>query len=669
MCGIVGIFRKEDKPPIEASLLKGMRDCMVHRGPDASGLYLDESGRVGLAHRRLSIIDLSEAAAQPMCDESGRLWVTFNGEIYNHLKLRDQLNKDGHRFKTDHSDTEVLLHGYRQWGMEGLLTRLKGMFGFAIWDQDQQWLWIARDRIGIKPVYFAWAGDDFIFASEIKALLRHPGVTRDINPVAASHYLSFWQTPAPLTMFAGIYKMPAGHMMFMDSRGQSRFSQYWDAVPPPGLLPEDIDQWPQGRQERFYVEGTMQRLRASVGEHMMSDVPYGAFLSGGIDSTTNVALMKEFTDRPVNTFTVGFSDFTHLNELEHAERIAKHYGTNHHQVLIDQSDMRGYLDQLVYSQDEPIADWVCIPLYFVSKLARDNGVIVIQVGEGSDEQFSGYTGYMNYLMAHKTFWRPFHRYVPPPLRRLAAPPLSLACRLRPGMAHRLDLLERGARGREIFWSNCHIFTDNIKRQFYRGQRAADRFSQDMPCLDRVASAAQRDWDTYHLVRELLDSLREKNPGADLLDRMIYLEFKLRLAELLLMRVDKITMSVSLEARVPYLDHELVEFSSAIPTRWKIHNGQTKHILKQAVRGLVPDWVIDRPKVGFGAPMQQWMRPGSFLDHVESVVMGSSLRQRGLFNYGRIKNLIEAQRSRSQQNGAYIWTLYNLSAWYDRWIAG
>jgi len=667
MCGIAGIHHDQSGGRVDRDVLVAMRDAMTHRGPDGAGIYIESAGRVGLAHRRLSIIDLADSAAQPMSDGTDQVWVIFNGEIYNHGGLRAELARAGHRFRTDHSDTEVLVHGYKEWGFEGLLERTAGMFAFAVWDGRTRELWMARDRIGIKPLYFTKSSGAFLFASEIKGLLRHPAVTRDINPAAVSHYLSFWQTPAPLTMFSGIYKLPAGHFLRVDDAGGVKMRQYWDVVPGKGTVPDDIASWPEAEQERFYVKGVLSRLRTSVGEHMMSDVPYGAFLSGGVDSTTNIALMREFTDRPINTFTVGFSDHTHLNELHYARAVASHFGTRHHEVLISEADMRGYLDELVYSQDEPIADWVCIPLYFVSKLARDNGVIVMQVGEGADEQFSGYEGYMQYLQAHARFWVLFHRLVPRTLRGLAAVAAAAGAWVFPGRSHQLDLIERAARGREMFWSNCHIFTDNMKRRVLNGAGAAGFRPAGGEALADLASDAQRDPDTFRSVEELLAHYDREAPDSDMLNRMIYLEFKLRLPELLLMRVDKITMSVSLEARVPYLDHRLVEFSSAIPQTWKVHDGTPKYILKKAVRRLIPDEVINRPKMGFGAPMAEWLRDGPFLDHVETTIMKSPLRRRGLLKYDYIQRLIGMHRSKRADTSAFIWGLYNLTAWYDLWI--
>ena len=476
MCGIAGVFRRGAvRGPIDAALLERMSTRLAHRGPDGQGIYVDPTATVGLVHRRLAIVDLSDTASQPMTDATGRIRVSYNGEIYNHQVLRAALVQAGYQFKTDHSDTEVLVHGYAHWGLDGLLNRLAGMFALSLWDAKTRELWLVRDRVGIKPLYFTQARQDIVFASEIKALLEHPGVSRQISRAAVSHYLSFWQTPAPLTMFEGIYKIPAGHRVRITQEHGVEMSRYWDVTSRSAEVPGDIERWPEAAQETFYVDGVLKRLRHSVGEHMMSDVPYGAFLSGGVDSSTNVALMREFTDRPINTFTVGFSDHTHLNELDEARQIATHFGTRHHEVLIDQAHMWEYLDQLIYSQDEPIADWVCIPLYFVSKLARDNGMIVMQVGEGADEEFSGYDGYLAYLKAFADYWTPFRRYCPGPLAGVVASLADHVSWRSPRHAHRLDMVSRAARNRELFWSNCHVFTDNLKNRLVApGRRRVGR---------------------------------------------------------------------------------------------------------------------------------------------------------------------------------------------------
>ena len=329
-----------------------------------------------------------------------------------------ELEGRGCRFRSHHSDTEVLVQGYQAWGMRGLLERLDGMYVFAVYDETAKRILIARDRVGVKPIYFTKRAGLFAFASEIKALLAHPSVPATVGEVALYHYLTYLTTPAPLTLFDGIYKLPAGHFMMIEANGNFAAERYWAAVPGQSLDAHTVAGKSAADQDQYYQQAVMERLEASVEKRMMSDAPYGAFLSGGIDSSVNVALMDRFTDDPVNTFTVGFKDHQHLNELDHASHVANHFKTNHHEVLVDERDMVGYLDDLVHHQDEPLADWVCIPLHFVSELAHDNGVKVVQVGEGSDEQFCGYNGYMKYLELNERYFYPFKKYLPRGLAKL-----------------------------------------------------------------------------------------------------------------------------------------------------------------------------------------------------------------------------------------------------------
>ena len=379
MCGITGIKYRQSNKEIDINILNLMRDSLAHRGPDAAGYWISADKSTGLAHRRLSIIDLDQSAAQPMSNEDGNIRVVFNGEIYNHLELRRSLQKSGHRFRTDHSDTEVLVHGYEEWGISGLLKKIDGMFAFALWDSSKETLFVVRDRIGIKPVYFSIFDNTFLFASEIKALMKYPGLKTDIDVVAMYHYLSFLTTPAPLTMFKDIFKLPAGCYLEVPNRGRLSVSRYWDAFPGQSGIDAALYNLSAEAQRDFYIKSVRERLEKAVEKRMMSDVPFGAFLSGGIDSSVNVSLMDKYISGNIKTFTVGFSDHQHLNELEYAASVAKHFNTDHHEILINEKDMISYLDDLIYYQDEPIADWVCIPLYFLSKLAHDAGVKVVQV--------------------------------------------------------------------------------------------------------------------------------------------------------------------------------------------------------------------------------------------------------------------------------------------------
>lgn len=668
MCGIAGVWCYDGARRLEEPVLSRMRDSMTHRGPDGSGLWLSADGMVGLVHRRLSIVDLSESAAQPMSNEDGAIRITFNGEIYNHAPLRTELQAAGHRFRTHHSDTEVLVHGYEQWGVEGLLSRIEGDYAFGIWDARQSKLTIARDRIGVKPVYFALVRGCLFFASEIKAILAHPAVEADIEPIAMYHYLSFLTTPAPLTMFRGIYKLPAGCWMQISSDGTLDWKRYWDATPGQGIDQARLTGLSDVEREKFYVDGIRSRLVRSIEKRMMSNVPFGVFLSGGIDSSTNVALMSRLMDRPVDTFTVGFKDHTHLNELEYASRVAKEFKTQHHEILIGQEDMVGYLSDLIHHQDEPIADWVCIPLYFVSKLAKDNGVTVIQVGEGADEQFSGYASYLGYLRLYHRYWRPFRAALPSVLQRAIASLAKGASRGSPRFNVYADILDRAARGREHFWSGATVFWDTLKQRLI-STSALERPDIPRQLLDSgLLPATYLEADTFNIIQSFQAPFDAAHPRADTLTRMIHNEFRLRLPELLLMRVDKITMSTSLEARVPFLDHELVEFSMDIPEAWKVRNGQAKYILKKAVEGIIPHDIIYRKKMGFGAPMSQWLR-GSFGRAAERRIRESNLMSRGYFRMDYIESLFAAHRSGQSDTSLYIWTLFNLCAWYDYWIEG
>lgn len=665
MCGIAGIFHYGGGRAVDLKVLAAMRDTMVHRGPDGEGLWISSDGRAGLAHRRLSIVDLQPAAAQPMSNEDGSCWVSFNGEIYNHLELREQLITCGHRFQTHHSDTEVLVHGYEQWGIDGLLKRLKGMFAFSLYDDAKAELFLVRDRVGIKPLYFSLLAETLLFASEIKALFEFPGLRPAMSKGAMYHYLSFLTTPAPMTMFQQVYKLPAGHYLRMSGKGKLEATRYWDALPGNGIDPAELKGLSDKAVEDFYIRGIRRRLEKSVERRMMADVPYGAFLSGGIDSTTNVALMSRFSERPIRTFTVGYSDHKYLNELDYARKAADCFRTEHEEVMIGESDMISYLDEMVYYQDEPIADWVCIPMYFVSKLARKHGVKVVQVGEGADEQFAGYQGYLDFLNLSERYCRPFRRFLPGAAQQALAGVASVLGGAFPSWGSKADIIRRAANGEETFWTGATLFWETQKRGLLKTGRWHTETVPEELLECGLLSASWLEEDSFEVIRNFRDNASRRAPAADELTRMIYNEFKLRLPELLLMRVDKITMSASLEARVPYLDHELVEFTMDIGSRWKIGNNSPKRLLKAAVRDLIPDEIIDRPKMGFGAPMKEWLR-ADFGREVKERLRTSSLLDEGDFNRARVDWLF-TKHDRGKDMSSYIWALYNLSTWYARWI--
>jgi len=651
MCGIAGILAVRNGAVDEPRLLR-MRDTMVSRGPDGAGVWHDAARRIGLAHRRLSIVDLSAAGAQPMATEDGLLQLVYNGEVYNHVELRRELEALGHHFHS-RCDTEVILRGFRQWG-EKLLDRLIGMFAFAIWDAAAERLFLARDRIGIKPLYFGEVGGEFFFASEIKALLADPAVPRAIDPAAAYHYLTFLVPPAPLTMFRGIYKLPAGCRMEVSPGRTPQIARWWDPVDAPAAGTDPATY----RNEEAATAELMRRLDRSIERRMMSDVPFGVFLSGGIDSSTNVALMARHMDRPVSTFTVGFKQHERYNELEYARLVARRFATDHHEVLIDEKDAEEYLPEMVRQQDEPIADWVCVPLYFVSRLAKQSGVTVVQVGEGSDELFCGYPHFADAVNLNRHYGRPLGA-LPAPLRRAAAGLARLFTLIDPKWNGRAAAAAAVARGDELFSGGALCFDDREKGELWTGPRPPfDRCADFVPT--RLLVGGSQD-----VVREIMAPFRAANPAADFYQQMLYLELRQRLPELLLMRVDKITMSTSVEARVPFLDHELVDFAMDLPLDMRLRRGTGKWLLKRAVRGVIPDEVIDRPKVGFGAPVREWLA-GPF----GAFAKDRLLRDRtGLFDGAVVRRLWAEHEDKRADRSLHLWVLLNLVLWHDHWIAG
>jgi asparagine synthase (glutamine-hydrolysing) len=599
-----------------------------------------------------------------MPNEDGRVRIVFNGEIYNHAPLRTSLLAEDHRFRTDHSDTEAIVHGYEQWGA-GVVDRLEGMFAIGLWDEGQRRLFLARDRVGIKPLYFTWTPHAFLFASEIKALLLHPDVRADLEPISAYHYLTFLTTPAPLTMFRSIYKMPAGHRAFVDLRGSFSVERYWDALPGRSEDARELERLTAPAQQDFAARRVRELLDAAVEKRLMSDVPFGVLLSGGIDSSANVAFMSRHLDRPVRTFTVGFSDHPHLNELTYARRVADLFHTDHHEVLVDERAMREYLPQLVFSQDEPIADWVCIPLYFVSKLLRDSGTVVAQVGEGSDEQFCGYRSYMGYLRMYRRYWRPFSR-----LPRMARRAVGQSAFALSGIHDRhdayLDLVFRAGYDREPFWSGTTVFTESRKARLIDRSRLRPLEVPSALYDSGLLPGSYARPDSYEVVRTFFAEIDARAPGSDMLTRMAYTEFRLRLPELLLMRVDKIGMSASIEPRVPFLDHKLVEFTMSLPQELKLAGGAAKGLLKQSIRGLLPDDVIDRPKMGFTAPMAQWLR-GEFGREVETELRTTRFFEVFPARREALLGMLKRHREGRADFALYVWTFFNAVAWFDRWV--
>ncbi len=635
MCGLCGVFAPRGGPDITSGRLRAMADTIRHRGPDDDGTYVSPDGRVGFGFRRLSIVDVV-GGHQPMSNEDGTIWIVFNGEIYNHAALRRELESRGHVFRT-RSDTESIVHAYEEWGQE-CVHRLRGMFAFAIHDGRPErrataTLLLARDRLGVKPLYYAQAHGVLTFASEIKAILAWGSVPREVDEEALYHYLSLSATPAPKTMFAGISKLPPGHILTVADDGTVALCQYWEP-----LFPDD---GVEAMAEDEIARRLRSLLRESIRLRMMSDVPFGVFLSGGLDSSLNVALMSELMDQPVRTFSVTIAGDPASDERVHARRVADLFGARHHEVVISAQDFIETLPRLIHHQDEPLADPVCVPLYFVSKLARDHGTIVVQVGEGADELFAGYRGYAVMDTVYRRLYRPF-AVLPGRVGRPAAALLSAVA-----TGRRAEYARRAAAGQELFWGGAAAFSEEAKRRIL-SNGAASRH-------DTHAQVIARLYGRFDAVR----------PEGAFLDRLIYFELRHRLPELLLMRVDKMSMATSVEARVPYLDHELVRFALAIPAHLKHRRGRTKHILKEAARGILPDEVIDRPKTGFcGGPTN--MVAGPVLDYAERTVLGSPWVA-GFFDLGALHQVFADHRRKRPDRGMEIWNLLTLTLWHRHWI--
>jgi len=616
--------------PVDAGLLAAMRDRMAHRGPDGAGAWVSPDGRVGLGHRRLSIIDLSTAADQPMENEDGSLRIVFNGEIYNHAEIRRELERrGGHAWRTDHSDTEVILHAYEEWGIE-CLHRFRGMFAFALWDGRERALWLVRDRVGVKPLYYSLLPGRLNFGSEIKALLADPAQPRQVDPESLFHYLSFLTVPAPKTMFAGIRKLPPGTWLRIAADGSMREERWWDAWDAVSPL--------SGVSEDEISARVLDELRTAVKLRKVSDVPVGVFLSGGIDSSTNAALFSE-GGGPVKTFSIGYDREydSYASELPYARAMAERVGAEHHERVLSVDDLVDFLPRMVQLQDEPIADPVCVPVYYVSELARQNGVVVAQVGEGADELFCGYPAWRQSLRLAALNRAP----VPRAAKRAGVRALAAVGR---GDTFYTEYLQRGADDRPVFWGGAEAFPEAAKRRLL-----GPRLRQEL--------AGLTSWDALAPIRKRFE---EKAWETSDLNWMTYLDLNLRLPELLLMRVDKMSMGVSLEGRVPFLDHRFVELALGIPTDVKLAGGELKHVLKKAVRGVIPDEVIDRRKQGFGAPIHEW-----FFDRLGDTAraeLEEFCRKSDLLDRDAVMSVLD--RGKAQQS----WFLLNFALWWKEYVA-
>jgi asparagine synthase (glutamine-hydrolysing) len=629
VCGIAGAL-SWGTFEIQEPYITRMRDALAHRGPDGAGTWISPDRRVGLGSRRLAIIDLSHAADQPIANEDGSVQLVYNGEIYNHASVRQELEQiGGHTFVTDHSDTETVVHAYEQWGVE-CLHRFRGMFAFALWDQRKHGLWLVRDRVGIKPLYYAVHDGRLVFGSEIKALLLDPQQERAVDEESLFHYLSFLCVPAPRTLFRGIRKLEAGCWLWVDADGRIEERRWWDAWDEVELL--------HGMSEREIEERVLDELRVSVKLRKLSDVPVGVFLSGGVDSSTNAALFSECEASQVKTFSIGYDESyaSYPNELEWARLMARKVGADHHERILSLDDLLAFLPEMARLQDEPVADPVCFPLYYVSELARRAGVTVAQAGEGADELFFGYPSWRTLLRLQQADDLP----VPRAVKRAGLSALRVTGRAE---TRPYEYLRRGASGLPVFWGGAEAFTEEQKRRLLS------------PRLRREL-AGLTSWDALAPIR---DRFEEAAPERSHVNWMTYLDLRLRLPELLLMRIDKMSMGVSLEARVPFLDHRLVALALSIPTNVKVSGGELKRVLRHAVRGVIPDELIDRPKQGFRVPVEEWLVRGlgdRTRDEVARMCAATDLLD------GR-----EAARL-LERPGRNAWYLLNLALWWNEVVA-
>ncbi|MAF96899.1 MAG: asparagine synthase (glutamine-hydrolyzing) [Rhodospirillaceae bacterium] len=664
MCGIAGILNFADDRPLDTDILEAMGDRMVHRGPDSAGIWRSQDGRCGLGHRRLSIIDLSDAASQPMVNSDGDVTIVFNGEIYNHAEIRRKLEALGkYEWQTDHSDTEVLLHAYEEWGLD-CIDRFYGMFAFAVFDgrqPDKPVLHLVRDRVGVKPLYLTRTqAGEWLFASEIRALFAHPALTPEMDRTAFWHYLTFIVAPAPLTMFRGVFKLPAGFRVTIDHNGRATAERYWDCV---SSASNTISESDLGEDEA--ADQLLALLRKSVSRRMVSDVPFGALLSGGIDSSLNVALMSELMDRPVSTFTVGYKKHDDFNEFHHARRVAERYGTQHHEILIDDKEAQDFLPLLVELQDEPIADNVCIPLYFLAKLVRDSGTTVVQVGEGADEHFLGYWWCAHYRDKYEQVYKPARGGQSPGfLRRLRN---LIASPIRPESAEDKEIVTRALSGQELFWGGAACWWGDLREKLTPN---TEPFRQIVNCpVEGLFDKSHQDLDSHEVVRSYLGPLTGSLAKPEVLQKISYLESKIRLPEHLLMRVDKMTMAHSIEARVPFLDHDIVEFAARLPLSYKLSGNMGKNLLKKVATRFLDEDTIYRKKQGFGAPMDRWFTEDSFGKQCRTAYERSPLRQEGFFDDDFVMGMLREQTSRGGGNGFHLWTILNAVLWHAHWVEG
>ncbi|MBA2734781.1 MAG: asparagine synthase (glutamine-hydrolyzing) [Acidobacteria bacterium] len=626
MCGIAGIVNRNGRA-VDADVLARMCDAICHRGPDGEGRYLNDT--VGLTMRRLAIIDV-EGGQQPIHNADRTAWIVFNGEIYNYRELRESLEKLGHAFYTN-CDTEVIIHAYDQYGAE-CPKYLRGMFAFAIWDERTQELFLARDRVGKKPLLYSLVNNQLIFGSEFSALLQHPDISRDIAPEAIHYYLSFMCVPAPLTAYRAIRKLEPGHSLRFTSAGEIKIERYWELEFSPKVK----------LSEEEAGERVVELLRDAVRVRLMSEVPLGAFLSGGVDSSAIVALMSEASSEPIKTFSIGFEE-QDFSELHHARRVAEHVGSDHHEFIV-RPDAMEVLPTLVEHYGEPYADSSAIPTYYVSRETRRHVTVALN-GDGGDECFAGY-------------------------ERYAAMRLAERYRKLPG------LMREGVIKQAVNWIPSSELRRSRVRSVKRFLQAAslspvERYLRWVSVLDRAAkdelyTDAFRQEMAAHDPAIWLSPWFAQANGAGVVDASLLTDTMTYLPNDLLVKVDIASMAVSLEARSPFLDHHVMEFAASLPEKFKLRGLTTKYILKRVLKKLVPVENLNRPKMGFGVPIGHWFR-----NHMKAFVGETLLSERalnrGFFKSEEVKRMFELHTSGTRDYAHQLWTLLMLELWFERFI--
>jgi asparagine synthase (glutamine-hydrolysing) len=621
MCGIAGKLTY-DAPAVAPDLLAAMTDVVAHRGPDSGGYYFGEG--IGLGHRRLSIIDLS-TGDQPLANEDQTVWVVFNGEIYNFADVRLELESLGHRFRT-RSDTEIIVHGYEQWGAS-CVERFRGMFAFALWDVRAKRLMLARDRLGVKPLYYAPLAGGLVFGSEIKSLLQDPEVPREWRPDALDSYLTLEYIPGPATIYKHVHKLPPGHLLIAE-RGRFEVRQYWDLH-----FTGDGDT----SREAEYLEQLDALLRESIRMRLISDVPLGAFLSGGIDSTAVVAYMVETSDAPVVTTSVGFAEQA-FDELAHAKTVADHLGCEHHPVVAN-PDVRELLPRLAWHLDEPFADPSAVPTYYVSAAARERVTVALS-GDGGDELWAGYARH------HVERWESRVRSWLGPLGSRAAGALG----------SRLPYSVKGARAlSHLGLSPAEAYARKHAYAIFEGDEKRGLYTDGFAAETRTS-------DPFAPFRAAYDACGSPDP----LDRALYVDVKTYMVDDILVKVDKMSMAVSLETREPLLDHRLLEFAATVPTSLKLHGNTRKYLLRRILAPRVPASILERGKQGFEPPTGEWLR-GPLAEMTEGLLLDGRLKDRGIFEARTLSRLWSDHRDGRRDHRERLWALVMLELWFREFI--